>query len=762
MAINPPDSTCLPLQEKIAHNNKTARAIELIILSLLVSLLVYRLFTFKDQNQYIPWLLALLCESWFTFTWILSMCIKWNQCSMKTYPDRLLKRVNEFEFLSVDIFVTTADPILEPCILTMNTVLSLLAVDYPVNKLALYLSDDACSPLVYYSLVETTKFAKLWVPFCKKYNIQVRAPFRYFTSNSTLLEDDSNLEFQHEWKKIKNEYDDLYKKIEVAAQSPFTCDDPNSDFAVFCDVHRSDHPAIIKVISEITDLPHVIYISREKNLKHHHHYKAGAMNALARVSAIMTNAPLMLNVDCDMYANNPQVFLHAMCIVFGYKNDQDCGFIQFPQAFYDGLKDDPFGNQLANYYYLTNGIAAIQGPFYSGTNCIHRRKVIYGLSPNDKINSGNIRNEDSHKVFGKSFELRESAALILSGSIAKIENRTTCPSSLIEAAIHVASCSYEYGTDWGKKVGWLYGSATEDTLTGISIHARGWKSIMCSPDPLAFLGCVPSTYPSSLTQQKRWAIGLLEILFTDKNPLLLTLKGNLWFRHALAYYWICLWGARSIPEICYASLPAYCIITGSHFLPKANEWAFIIPVSIFAIYNVYVLWEARRQGVTLRTWWNLQRMGRVTTMTAWLFGFLSVMLKLMGLSKTVFEVTQKEHKLNYGDGVSDRDDKKAGKFTYDKSPVIMPGVVILLVNMTALVNGVLRLSKVHYSEIWIKMLELGLGEMFCSVWVFLCFWEFLKGFFRKGKYGIPSTTILKSGCLALFFVHLCRRFVQPS
>lgn len=70
----------------------------------------------------------------------------------------------------------------------------------------------------------------------------------------------------------------------------------------------------------------------------------------ARVSGVMTNAPLMLNVDCDMYANDPQVFLHAMCIVFGCKNDQESGFVQFPQAFYDGLKDDPFGNQLAHYY----------------------------------------------------------------------------------------------------------------------------------------------------------------------------------------------------------------------------------------------------------------------------------------------------------------------------------------------------------------------------------------------------------------------------
>ncbi|KAL9995067.1 putative cellulose synthase (UDP-forming) [Helianthus debilis subsp. tardiflorus] len=720
MTINVQDSKSLPLQEKIVHNNKTARAIELIILSFLVSMLVYRIISFKDQNHNFPWFLTFLCESWFTFIWILSMNIKWNQSSIITYPERLLERANEFEFPAVDIFVTTADPILEPCIITMNTVLSLLAIEYPTNKLALYLSDDACSPLTYYSLVETTRFAKLWVPFCKKYNIQVRAPFRYFTSNSTPLKDDC-LEFQHQWKKMKNLYGDLYKKIELAAQRPFTCDDPNSDFAVFCDVNWSDHQAIIKVISENTDLPIVIYISREKNPKHPHHYKVGAMNVLTRVSGVMTNAPLMLNVDCDMYANNPQVFLHAMCILLGYKNDQDCGFVQIPQAFHDGLKDDPFGNQLANYNYIINGLGALQGIFYMGSNCFHRRKVIYGLSPNDKTKSGNIRNEDLHKVFGKSFELRESAVQILSGSNPKIENRTS-PSTLIDASIDVAGCSYEYGTDWGKKVGWLYGSTSEDLLTGINIHGKGWKSVMCSPEPPAFLGCAPSTFPSSLIQQKRWANGLTEILLlSDKNPLLLTMKGNLWFRQALAYYWVCLWGVRSIPEICYAFLPAYCIITGTRFLPKLSEMAFIIP-----------------------------RMGRVIAMTSWFYGFISVMLKLMGLSKTVFEVTQKEHMSN--DGVGYHNDKNVNMFTFDKSPVFVPGVVILLVNMTALINSVLKLSKVDYSEIWMEALGLELGEMFCSIWLLLCFWEFLKGLFGNGKHGIPSSSIWKSGVVALFLV----------
>ncbi|KAK1423939.1 hypothetical protein QVD17_19250 [Tagetes erecta] len=758
MSINTQHSTYLPLQEKIVLNNKTARAIELVILSLLVSMLAYRVIFFKDQNHYLPWLLALLCESWFTFIWILIISIKWNQISTKTYPDRLLKRLHEFELPAVDIFVTTADPILEPSIITMNTVLSLLAVDYPTHKLALYLSDDGCSPHTLYSLIETTKFAKLWVPFCKRYNVQVRAPFRYFTFKSTMLEKES-FEFQQEWKKMKNEYGNLYKNIELAAQRPFKCD-PNSDFADFCDVHRSDHPAIIKVISESTDLPSVIYISREKNPKHPHHYKAGAMNVLARVSGVMTNAPLMLNVDCDMYANNPQVFLHAMCVVFGCKNDQDSGFVQFPQAFYDGLKDDPFGNQLAQYYYLMHGMAAIQGIFYFGSNCFHRRKVIYGSSPNDKIKTETIRNEDLHRVFGKSFELRESAAKILSGSNSKIENQKS-PSSLIEAAIHVAGCSYEYGTHWGKKVGWLYGSAAEDMLTGISILGRGWKSIMCSPEPPAFLGCAPPTYPSTLTQQKRWASGLLEVFFTDQNPLLLTIKENLWFRQALVCVWICSWGVRSVMELCYAFLPAYCIITGSHFLPKFNELAFLIPMSIFIIYNGYVFWECKRLGISLRMWWNLQRMGRVTAMTAWLFGFLSVMLKLIGLSESVFEVTQKEHKTNDGDDDSNNDDKNVTMFTYDKSPMIIPGVVVLLVNTTALINGVLRLLKVDYNEIWKEVLGLGLGEMFCSVCLLLCFWEFFKGLFRNGKYGIPSSTIWKSGVLALFFVHVCRRSAKP-
>ncbi|RVW38867.1 hypothetical protein CK203_073624 [Vitis vinifera] len=32
------------------------------------------------------------------------------------------------------------------------------------------------------------------------------------------------------------------------------------------------------------------------------------------------------------------------------------------------------------------------------------------------------------------------------------------------------------------QIGWLYGITTEDILTGMTIHAKGWRSTYCQPD----------------------------------------------------------------------------------------------------------------------------------------------------------------------------------------------------------------------------------------------------------------------------------------
>lgn len=100
----------------------------------------------------------------------------------------------------MDVLVTTADWKLEPPVMVINTVLSLLAVDYPAGKLACYVSDDGGSSILLYSLVEASNFAKIWVPFCKKYNVQVRAPFRYFSGESPSV---GGHEFRREEKRMK-------------------------------------------------------------------------------------------------------------------------------------------------------------------------------------------------------------------------------------------------------------------------------------------------------------------------------------------------------------------------------------------------------------------------------------------------------------------------------------------------------------------------------------------------------------------------------
>ena len=48
-------------------------------------------------------------------------------------------------------------------------------------RMACYLSDDGASMLTFEALTETANFARAWVPFCKKYNIEPRAPEMYFS-----------------------------------------------------------------------------------------------------------------------------------------------------------------------------------------------------------------------------------------------------------------------------------------------------------------------------------------------------------------------------------------------------------------------------------------------------------------------------------------------------------------------------------------------------------------------------------------------------
>ena len=107
------------------------------------------------------------------------------------------------QLAAVDFFVSTVDPLKEPPLITANTVLSILAVDYPVDKVSCYVSDDGAAMLTFESLVETADFARKWVPFCKKFSIEPRAPEFYFSQKIDYLRDKIQPSFVKERRAMK-------------------------------------------------------------------------------------------------------------------------------------------------------------------------------------------------------------------------------------------------------------------------------------------------------------------------------------------------------------------------------------------------------------------------------------------------------------------------------------------------------------------------------------------------------------------------------
>jgi cellulose synthase A len=114
-----------------------------------------------------------------------------------------------------------------------------------------------------------------------------------------------------------------------------------------------DHPGMIQVYLgsqgaldvEGRELPRLVYVSREKRPGHNHHKKAGAMNSLVRVSAVLTNAPFILNLDCDHYVNNSKAVREAMCFLMDPQLGKKLCYVQFPQRF-DGIdRHDRYANR---------------------------------------------------------------------------------------------------------------------------------------------------------------------------------------------------------------------------------------------------------------------------------------------------------------------------------------------------------------------------------------------------------------------------------
>nr|XP_025627788.1 cellulose synthase-like protein E1 [Arachis hypogaea] len=354
------------------------------------------------------WVGMFLCELWFGLYWLMRLSLRWNPVFRQPFSHTLSQRYDDDKLPGVDIFVCTADPKIEPPMMVINTVLSVMAYDYPTHKLSVYLSDDGGSDITFYALLEASNFAKHWLPFCKKFNVEPRSPAAYFKSISSTAYSDDSINSK-ELVIIKKLYEDMESRIENAGKSgevPEEIRSKNKRFSQWDSFSsRRDHDAIIQILLHGKDssakdidgivLPTLVYLSREKRPHVAHNFKAGAMNSLIRVSSIISNGKIILNVDCDMYSNNAQSLKEALCFLIDEEKGHEIAFVQTPQGFENLTKNDIYGGALRVIYeWEFPGMDGFGGPMYIGSGCFHKRDTLCGRKFNDQESLKHWNGED--------------------------------------------------------------------------------------------------------------------------------------------------------------------------------------------------------------------------------------------------------------------------------------------------------------------------------------------------------------------------------
>ncbi|KAL5718948.1 hypothetical protein ACHQM5_011798 [Ranunculus cassubicifolius] len=615
----------------------------------------------------------LLADAVFAFMWVATQAFRMRPIKRKTYPENLPNVLDYKDYPGLDVFICTADPYKEPPINVVNTALSVMAYDYPTDKVSVYVSDDGGSVMTLFAFMEAAKFAAHWLPFCREKNIMERSPEAYFGSSEVL-------NWGPEIDKIKMMYDTMKAKVESAVDRGAVSDEhitgelESQAFSKWTTgFTRQEHPTVIQVLlnskkdKDIVGhcLPNLVYVSREKNKTAPHHFKSGALNALLRVSATLTNSPVILTQDCDMFSNDPKTPLNALCYLLDpVKEGTDFAYVQFPQRYHGINQNDTYANEIKRLFQINAmGMDGLSGPNYVGTGCFFLRRAFFG-SPSAQL-SAEIPELDPNHIIDTS-----------------IQSKTN-----LDLAYSVANCKYENGTKWGSQMGFRYGSLVEDYNTGYRLTCEGWKSVFCNPDRAAFLGDIPITLIDGLSQIRRWTVGLSEVAFSKYSPITFGTKTmNLLMGLCYAHY--AFWPLLGIPITIYALLPSLTLLNHVYLFPKiSSPWSYLHIFLFLGAYGQDCL-EFISEGSTFKQWYSDQRMWMIRGVSSHLFGLVDFLLQTIGFSPFGFNLTSK---------VVDGEQSKRyeqGLFEFGvASPLFVPLTTTALINLIALMVGVSEIYK---------------------------------------------------------------------
>ncbi|KAH7550099.1 hypothetical protein JRO89_XS13G0135000 [Xanthoceras sorbifolium] len=644
----------------------------------------------------------LLADIVLAFMWATTQSFRMRPVHRSEHPENLEKVTKRSEFPGLDVFICTADPYKEPPMGAVNTALSVMAYDYPTEKLSVYLSDDGGSVLTLFAFMEAAKFASHWLPFCRKNDVVERNPHAYFASNHSRSSETENIKMMYESMKVRVEH---VLEMGKVSDEYITSDQERKVFDKWTDgFTRQDHPTVIQVLLESSKdkditgnyLPNLIYVTREKSKTSHHYFKAGALNVLLRVSATMSNAPIVLTLDCDMYSNDPQTPLRVLCYVFDPEIRPTLAFVQFPQRFGGLNKNDIYASEFKRLFEINPiGFDGLRGSNYVGTGAFFCRRALFG-NPSTFVSPEIPELSPNHAV-------KEPINSL----------------SILSLAHHVAACNYENQTNWGSKMGFRYGSLVEDYYTGYRLHCEGWRSVFCHPMRPAFYGDAPTNLLDMLNQQKRWAIGLLEVAFSKYSPITFGIRSL--GLMSLGYAHLAFWASYSIPISVYGFLPQLALLNGISIFPKVSEPWFFLYSFLFVGAYVQDFLDFVLEGGTFGKWWNDQRIWMIKGLSSYLFGVTEYLLKSLGISAAGFNVTSKV----VDDELSKRYDQEIFEFGLP-SPIFVPIIMAAILNFFSFLWGFLQIIR-------------GVGDM-----QGLFLQMFLSGFVTVNCWPIYEAIVLRS------------------
>lgn len=146
----------------------------------------------------------------------------------------------------------------------------------------------------------------------------------------------------------------------------------------------------------------------------------------------MTNAPIILTIDCDMFSNDPKTPYSVLCFYMDTLLSSKLAYIQFPQSFHGLNKDDIYSSEMKRWFHINpKGMDGLSGPDNMGTCCFIIRKAL----------------------FGPPFSILQPEMALLSPN--HVVKNLISSQQTLEMALYVAGSDYEKHKNWGFEVNFL-------------------------------------------------------------------------------------------------------------------------------------------------------------------------------------------------------------------------------------------------------------------------------------------------------------------